>query len=760
MSINQNLGHATAYGYAKSKGYTGTEEEFAELMASYADVAQSAQESAEAAAGSATAAAGSATTAQTAAQTATTKASEASQSATSAAASASSASGSASTATTAASTATTKASDASQSATNAASSASTANSAADDATAAKTAAEAANTAAQSAKTAAQTAQTNAETAASSVSASAAQIATNTEDISELKNAFSYSDGGSLFNTIPLRINNSGETIIANFPVVSGHTYRIFVKTSINIGASAQVGLGYNGNTTVSASDLANGFTWDRLATVSNNESRVYITQTSGSVDGTVFAYVKDLGVIENEIPNLGYLSDPTTFEWYDGAINATNGVIDSYGSYLHSNLIKIDCNAEAVFNAVGLRFYDANDNYINAYKAGSTSQILDNRTYQYVKFVISGQDPTNFRVYSADTETPYKGLETVASAMRNPYNGTISAANNMNQFLTLVHVTDVHGDRVRFGRAVDFAKSIGADAIINTGDTVRYYGTDDFTFVTDKVTDLNIPYLQTVGNHEAQSMTSESAVYNKFIAPFVTANGYQLGGTGKPYYYVDFPSKSKRVIVINQYELYDGTMSVKLTGTELNWFCSTLLSTPANYGVIVCHHMPEVGIDKDTDHAEFYQEPYWNDATPAALTKIIDAFISGVNYSETLWGATVAADFAQKAAGVYFVAYLNGHQHQDRIGVVPNTNNRQVVLNAICTNAWFNINQNGTIGTSYPYYNELNDIGRLEKTPSQDAFNVYVIDTVSKSIKVARVGSDATASMTERKMMAIPYADL
>lgn len=42
-TTRKNLGHATAYGYAKAKGYTGTEEEFAELMASYAEVAQDAE---------------------------------------------------------------------------------------------------------------------------------------------------------------------------------------------------------------------------------------------------------------------------------------------------------------------------------------------------------------------------------------------------------------------------------------------------------------------------------------------------------------------------------------------------------------------------------------------------------------------------------------------------------------------------------------------------------------------------------------------
>jgi hypothetical protein len=40
-TIVKDLGAATAYGYAVEKGYTGTEEEFAELMASYASVAES-----------------------------------------------------------------------------------------------------------------------------------------------------------------------------------------------------------------------------------------------------------------------------------------------------------------------------------------------------------------------------------------------------------------------------------------------------------------------------------------------------------------------------------------------------------------------------------------------------------------------------------------------------------------------------------------------------------------------------------------------
>ncbi|MBP3900164.1 MAG: hypothetical protein J6D53_01710, partial [Blautia sp.] len=60
MAIRKDLGIATAYGYAVSKGYTGTEEEFAVLMASYASVGQTATQAAESASESATASAGSA----------------------------------------------------------------------------------------------------------------------------------------------------------------------------------------------------------------------------------------------------------------------------------------------------------------------------------------------------------------------------------------------------------------------------------------------------------------------------------------------------------------------------------------------------------------------------------------------------------------------------------------------------------------------------------------------------------------------------
>ena len=203
-----DLGLVTAYAYAVSRGYTGTEEEFAELMASYATVAEAAAASAAAAAGSADEAeaardksaqwATGGTTgtpgasnnskyyseqAAAQAQAAAGKAGEAASSATAAAGSASTASTKASEAAASATAAAGSATMASQqataaagSATAAAGSATTAGTKATEAAASATAAAGSATAAGTAKTGAETAQAAAEAAAEQAEATLSSYA--------------------------------------------------------------------------------------------------------------------------------------------------------------------------------------------------------------------------------------------------------------------------------------------------------------------------------------------------------------------------------------------------------------------------------------------------------------------------------------------------------------------------------------------------------------------------------------------------------
>ena len=273
--MSQYLGDISAYALAVSQGYTGTEEEYAELMASYATVgqtavtaAQTATTKASEAATSATTATNKATEATTAATTATTKAGEASTSA-------STATSAKDTAVSASQTATTKATEATTAAATATSAATTATTAKDDAV--------------SAKTAAQTAQTGAETAAASVQSSAEQIATNAADISQLKSeitdksdtadmlkAFptdtasgavaSFADGANvpvkslIVNIAPVQ-SGSGDPSPTNIRPISGWSEINLQRTGINVwdgtyevgkwiqnpetGGVANVGAGYN-----------------------------------------------------------------------------------------------------------------------------------------------------------------------------------------------------------------------------------------------------------------------------------------------------------------------------------------------------------------------------------------------------------------------------------------------------------------------------------------------------------------------------------
>lgn len=180
-TVVKDLGAVTAYAYAVEQGYTGTEEEFAQLMASYADVAEAAAASAQAAAASEAAASVSEQAAAASETAAAGSASSASADAATAASAASTATQQAGIATSGAGTATQKAADAAASAQAAASSETAAAGSA-------AAAAASETNAGAAETAAQTAQAAAEAAAQSVGESAAQIEVNKEDIADLKSA--------------------------------------------------------------------------------------------------------------------------------------------------------------------------------------------------------------------------------------------------------------------------------------------------------------------------------------------------------------------------------------------------------------------------------------------------------------------------------------------------------------------------------------------------------------------------------------------
>ena len=328
--------------------------------------------------------------------------------------------------------------------------------------------------------------------------------------------------------------------------------------------------------------------------------------------------------------------------------------------------------------------------------------------------------------------------------------------NNTSQFAVFVHITDLHGDAERLTHALDFADKIGATAVIHTGDAVAYYSTDDFSYCVNAVGNHETKFLNVIGNHDVHSYNSASTIADKFITPFVTSQGYNLGATGESYYYVDFATYGLRFIALNQYQKYDKSMSVKYLQAQIQWLESTLNSVPSGYGVIIGMHIPEAGLAKSNDYPTFWQTKMTKETTTKYIAQVVDAYISKTTASVTFADFTEAVDFT--SANGEFVAYVCGHNHEDLIGYM-NTTNKQLVLDNVCTCAWVNRNKDGSAGTGYPYYTECSDLARVIGTACEDAFNVYVINTTDKLVNVIRIGADVTFDMKERKYMSIPYAD-
>ena len=373
--------------------------------------------------------------------------------------------------------------------------------------------------------------------------------------------------------------------------------------------------------------------------------------------------------------------------------------------------------------------------------------------------------------------------QALRDAMGAQRNFTTTSTNNTpyKNLPTFVHVTDVHGDAPSFGNAYDVAKLLKADAYIATGDLVYYYATDNADYIANTVADKETNFLMVMGNHDGFTLDRKGQ-YDKYIEPFATTYGYHLddaeGVTYPTYYYRDFADKKIRVIAVNQFE-YDGQTSNTdtrpcYTQAQMDFIVSALASTPQDYGVIIAMHSPEKTPVKDNTYGKFFQRRFLYTGYGTSihpLADIVDAFISKTTLSETYnnpsgatpSSVTVTADFTGLNSGVEFIAYMCGHYHADAISYVPSTTNKQLLLNCTTTNSWTNMKKEGlgsnTLSFNNPYLAELCDLQRMDGTPSQDAFNVYVIDRENKAVKVVRIGSNRTDTMDIRDFMVIPYAD-
>ena len=331
----------------------------------------------------------------------------------------------------------------------------------------------------------------------------------------------------------------------------------------------------------------------------------------------------------------------------------------------------------------------------------------------------------------------------------------------------LIHLSDIHGDTIRAERAAFFADYVGADALLASGDLTANQPDDWGMALFDSVAKYsNVSFIYGIGNHDAQISASSyhQTIYNSyFVNNPRTPNG-------ETYYYQDMADQKLRVISVNQQE---GASTTTSGGTcysqaQVDWLVETLQNTPAGFGVVLMYHSPETAIANagDPNYTEFFQtgNRYDNPTNNYSgysgtfLMDLVDAFMMRKNftwnYSEKNGASAVTlnADFTDVAEGVEFIAHVTGHVHSDSVTYLPGTACKQLLLGVTCTNSMY--------GEPGGYYGlaDYSDLNRVGNTATQDAFNAYMIDRESKTVRVLRIGAKQTTSGNTRDDMTIPYS--
>ena len=351
----------------------------------------------------------------------------------------------------------------------------------------------------------------------------------------------------------------------------------------------------------------------------------------------------------------------------------------------------------------------------------------------------------------------------IKSIMRNFVSGQ-SNNGSLTKLPVFAHTSDVHGDATRFKSFLDYCDYLGVDAALVSGDTVASDTSDSMQYVNDLADTHSTPVHICMGNHDARDLTTAKAQNETVMGYLITKNESVTNPLEDypTYYYQDYATKQTRIISVNLYELAHSGDNCNFTQTQCEWLVNTLASTPDDYGVLIMFHSPEAKPSKDDEHSVFYQKQvnwtgYQSGISGNVFRQIVDAFISRtsatISYTSAGTAIEVTADFTSVASGVEFVAFLNGHLHTDLVGYVSGATNRQLCLNICCGVAIY--------GSTYTGLANLSDLPRGGSGSTQDCFNIYAIDRETKTVRIAKVGSNVSGyDMEDRKFMIIPYAEV
>ena len=284
-------------------------------------------------------------------------------------------------------------------------------------------------------------------------------------------------------------------------------------------------------------------------------------------------------------------------------------------------------------------------------------------------------------------------------------------------------ITDIHADANRTEQFSKVVSEFGGGIVpfvLNTGDTVANVIGDGITWYNNIVSGMNVPVINTVGNHDAYTTngvyeSDKTVVYDEIISPFVSGWGVtqpeNASANGYCYYYKDIGTV--RLIVLD---------SIYWDSAQKAWFESVLADSATNnkHVVVACHSPFSANLCTMVDTV-------WN-----------TGFLSRDSIIMSAEALTCVQNF--KSSGGVFVAWLQGHVHGDEVATLDNGNQL-----AICNNSFSN---RGT--TVYKTSDKTNY--------NYNSYTMVAIDASNNLLKLYRVGANITVTGKKHNGLVWNYA--
>lgn len=275
--------------------------------------------------------------------------------------------------------------------------------------------------------------------------------------------------------------------------------------------------------------------------------------------------------------------------------------------------------------------------------------------------------------------------------------------------------------------------------------------------------------LLTRGNHDDNNESG----YRDAVLTITQADSYSymfrntkdvvFGETGT-YFFHDIPFEKVRIISLDgidfPYTSTDGVIDEKLLSyghTQLQWFCDTLASTPADYHIVIYTHEMLAPSIVTVEHPS--DSPQTRARNYQVLVNILKAYKNRQNYTETMSGSfsvhpeyftgTLSGDF--RTATAHIVGVFSGHEHVDCIEEILDASSNGIGIYNTCTQ-----NSSALFGSSVlsSTYQHPMTIG----TTTELVWDVVVIDRESKHVDMIRIGAGgANTDVAEVNVRSFDY---